>query len=82
MLLVCTSFTAAHQFAVNRNEKGDMFFWYDTDIDCGRFSSNTAYQPFSSNASLCHCDSKLTFSTEDNKCRSYRNQSKAILMYM
>ena len=80
IVMLLASLTSAQRFVVNRLDKGDVFAWYDAagraDTACGEFSNHTAWPP-ADNAGHCQCDFKLTFSTEDNKCRSYREQGKS-----
>ena len=77
LLVFLISLANAQRFVVNRLDKGDIFAWYDPAgenirITCEDFSDHTAWQ----SDGRCHCDNKLTFSTENNKCQSYKDQGK------
>ena len=73
-LLICTSWVAG-QFDVTRREKGDIFVWSDSSIDCTSFTGGTATFY---GADGCECNSGLTFSTENNQCISYLNEGEEL----
>ena len=61
---------------MTRDEKQDSFKWYGR-LDCPDFSKGTATGDGSFGGGYdCTCISNLTFSTENNKCVSYGNESK------
>ena len=73
VVIFWANLTVAQWFAVDRHDNGDIFGWYGKveDNECINFSDKTAWPD---DAGRCHCDWGLTFSTEDNKCHSYRDQ--------
>jgi len=72
LLLASAGFMNAWQFIVKRNDAGDSFIWHDYETKCEVFSNHAAYQ----NGSICQCDYKSTFSTENNMCQTYRSHDQ------
>ena len=70
-VIILASLTTAQWFGVDRHDQGDIYGWHDIseDTECNEYTSWP-------DAGRCHCNWGLTFSTEDNKCLSYRNQGK------
>jgi len=76
-LLLFLSFTSLNlgtieaSFKVTRKDEGDHFTWYGKQVDCEKFTDNTAYYEHNG----CQCQTLKTFSTDSNTCQLF-NEGK------
>jgi len=73
-LSLARTIEATTPFKVTRKDEGDHFTWYGEQVDCAKFSNNTASYEHNS----CQCQALTTFSTDSNTCQLFNDQGKHI----